>query len=156
MTSMVTPDITVECLHPSMTVNAPAVEAFTRRVIEYLGLSVAELNIIFTDNEYLRTLHHRFLNDDSDTDIMTFPLHEPGEPISADIFISLDMAGDNARFYGVSVEEELRRLIVHGLLHLAGWDDQTEAEQHAMREKENEVLRQVSSGEFFLNGTRGK
>jgi len=156
MTSKATPDITVECLHPAVKVNARAVEAFTRRVIEVLTLHVAEINIIFTDNEYLRTLHHRFLNDESDTDIMTFPLHEPGEPISADIFISLDMAEDNARYYRVSVEEELRRLIVHGLLHLAGWDDQTETEQVAMRDKENQVLRQVVPGEAFLNGTRGK
>ncbi|RMD85812.1 MAG: rRNA maturation RNase YbeY [Calditrichaeota bacterium] len=148
-------DVFVQIMHPGVRINESAIKEYTRAVLRKLHLSINAITIVLVDNEYLRQLHAEYLGDDSYTDIMTFPLHEPGEPISADIVISVDMAEDNAQFYQVPVEEELRRLIIHGLLHLSGMDDATGEDQKRMREKENELLQTLPFGNDFLKESVG-
>ncbi len=149
-------EITVQTIKVPLQVNEKAIQDYVQAVIRRMDLPVDTVTIVLVDNEYLRQLHAQYLGDDSYTDIMTFPLHEPGEPISADMVISVDMAKDNAQFYNVSLEEELRRLIIHGLLHLGGMGDASDEERRRMREKENELLQDVPFGNPFLNKYPGK
>jgi len=100
---------------------------------------VRELDVILVDDEYLRKLHHKYLNDNSYTDVMTFNLTESGE-IEAEIYISYDRAQFHAKQYQVPVEDEIARLICHGLLHLRGYDDGTPAKRQKMHQMENELL----------------
>ena len=97
---------------------------------------LGELNYVFCSDKYLLKINQDYLKHNYYTDIITFDYSESGE-ISGDIFISIDRVGENAKIYGVSFEDELRRVVIHGVLHILGYKDKTEEEQKQMTEKEN-------------------
>ncbi|MEN8201752.1 MAG: rRNA maturation RNase YbeY [Bacteroidota bacterium] len=97
------------------------------------------LSFIFTSNEHLRLMNQEFLNHNYFTDVITFDYTE-GKEISGDVFISIEQVWLNAERYGVSVEEEQRRVMIHGVLHLMGYGDASGDEKKIMRKKENEAL----------------
>jgi probable rRNA maturation factor len=99
------------------------------------------LNIIFCSDEYLLNMNKDFLQHDYYTDIITFELSEKNSPvIQAELYISLDRVTDNARHLGVSIKQELHRVIFHGLLHLLGFKDKTAKDQQVMRSMEEQFL----------------
>ncbi len=97
------------------------------------------LSIIFCSDNYILDINQRYLQHDYFTDIITFDYCE-GNALSGDLFISVDSVRENSIFYNVDFETELNRVIVHGLLHLIGYDDHTEDDIKVMREKENYYL----------------
>ncbi|MBO4634137.1 MAG: rRNA maturation RNase YbeY [Bacteroidales bacterium] len=100
---------------------------------------VGDISIIFCSDNYLLDINKQYLQHDYYTDIITFDYCE-GSTLSGDLFISIDSVRENASFYGVSFEEELNRVMVHGVLHLIGYDDHTEDDIAMMRAKENQYL----------------
>ena len=97
------------------------------------------LSFIFTSNEHLRLMNQEFLNHNYFTDVITFDYSE-GNRISGDVFISIEQVRINAEAYDVSVEDEQRRVMIHGVIHLMGYGDASNEEKEIMREKENEAL----------------
>ena len=97
---------------------------------------MGDLSIIFCSDPYILDINLRYLQHDYFTDIITFDYCE-GDTVSGDLFISIDSVRENALFYGASFEDELDRVMVHGVLHLLGYDDHTPEEQAVMRAKEN-------------------
>ena len=91
------------------------------------------LNFVFCNDEYLVQINRDYLGHDYYTDIISFPLKE--DPIEGDIFISIDRIRENAQEYNVTFEEELKRVMIHGLLHFFGYDDHEDAAIKTMREK---------------------
>lgn len=106
------------------------------------GYGVGELYYYFCSDEALLDINQRRLGHDFYTDIVTFPLTDSGDVISSEFCISLDRIADNCLNFGRSFESELLRVIIHGVLHLIGYDDHTDEERSRMREKEEECLRQ--------------
>ena len=100
---------------------------------------LGNINIIFCSDNYILDVNMRYLQHDYFTDIITFDYCE-GNVLSGDLFISIDSVRENAVLYGAEFEDELNRVMVHGLLHLIGYDDHTDEEQKAMREKEDYYL----------------
>lgn len=100
---------------------------------------LGDINIIFCSDNYILDINLRYLQHDYFTDIITFDYCE-GDRLSGDLFISVDSVRENSIFYKTEFEEELHRVIVHGLLHLIGYDDHTEEDQKIMRSKENYYL----------------
>ena len=100
---------------------------------------IKSLDYIFCNDEYLLNINIKFLSHDYYTDIITFPYNED-DLLKGDMFISLDRVRDNATQHNISYEEELRRVMVHGLLHLIGYTDGSEAEKKEMTAKENYYL----------------
>lgn len=98
------------------------------------------INYVFCTDDYLLGINKDYLSHNYYTDIITFRLSNAKEPIMADVFISTERVKDNARQFGVPYQEELRRVILHGALHLCGYNDKTKAQARIMREKENEYL----------------
>lgn len=113
--------------------------AWLRLVAESEIRRVGDINIIFCSDSYLLDINQKFLGHDYFTDIITFDYCE-GDKLSGDLFISIDTVRANAEEYGEGFERELNRVMVHGVLHLIGYDDHTKAEQKTMREKENYYL----------------
>lgn len=101
---------------------------------------LSEINYIFCSDEYLHQINVDYLQHDYYTDIITFDNSEDDGIIESDIFISVERVQDNAQDQGIAFEQELRRVIIHGVLHLVGYNDKSEAEQTLMREKENAYL----------------
>lgn len=97
------------------------------------------INIIFCSDPYILDINLKYLSHDYFTDIITFDYCEGGK-LSGDLFISIDSVRENAEFYGVAFRDELDRVMVHGLLHLIGYDDHSEEDITVMRSKENYYL----------------
>lgn len=108
-------------------------------VIENEGKKLGEINYVFCSDEYLLKMNIEHLNHDTYTDIITFNYCEQ-DVISSDIFISIDRVKENASTFSVSFVDELDRVIIHGVLHLLGYNDKTEEEQEQMTLKEDFYL----------------
>jgi rRNA maturation RNase YbeY len=98
-----------------------------------------EINYIFCDDLYLHKINLEYLNHDDLTDIISFD-YTMGNEIAGDIFISVERVRENAIDFKVSFEEELKRVMVHGVLHYCGYKDKGEADEWLMRSKENDKL----------------
>ena len=101
--------------------------------------SLGDINIIFCSDNYILDVNMKYLQHDYFTDIITFDYCEK-KVLSGDLFISVDSVRENSVYYGTEFEDELNRVIVHGLLHLIGYDDHSEEDVKVMREKENYYL----------------
>jgi len=105
------------------------------------GKAVSAVNFIFCSDEYLYQMNMDFLQHDTYTDVITFPYSSPEDSyIEGDIFISVERTADNAKKFGVSPELELHRVMIHGVLHLIGYDDKTASKKKIMTAKEDEYL----------------
>lgn len=102
------------------------------------------INIIFCSDNYILDVNMKYLQHDYFTDIITFDYCEK-DVLSGDLFISIDSVRENAQFYGTEFADELNRVMVHGLLHLIGYDDHSEADIAEMRQKENYYLEMRAS-----------
>lgn len=100
---------------------------------------LGDINIIFCSDNYILDVNKQYLDHDYFTDIITFDYCE-GDRLSGDLFISVDSVRENAIEYGTEFNDEMNRVIVHGLLHLIGYDDHTEKDIAIMRSKENYYL----------------
>lgn len=98
-----------------------------------------EINYIFCDDEYLHKINVEYLNHDTLTDIISFD-YTVGNEISGDIFVSVERVEDNAKDFNVSFEEELKRVLAHGILHYCGYKDKTDEDAELMRSKEDEKI----------------
>ena len=104
---------------------------------------IGDINIMFCSDNYILDVNMKYLQHDYFTDIITFDYCE-GKVLSGDLFISVDSVRENSIEFGTDFEEELHRVIVHGVLHLIGYDDHTEADKKLMRQKENYYLQMRS------------
>lgn len=101
--------------------------------------AIGQLTYVLMSDEALLEYNSRYLQHDTYTDVITFP-HEDDPNISGDILISYDRVRENAKTYGVTAQQELHRVMVHGLLHLLGHSDENPAKRKAMREEEDKYL----------------
>ena len=104
--------------------------------VENYNLEIGEISYTFINDEELLDINKQSLNHDFYTDIITFD-QRIGDLISADIFISVDRVKENAESFSVSFENEMKRVIIHGLLHIVGFNDHTEDEKQDMRKQED-------------------
>ena len=110
-----------------------------RLVAESEIRKICDISIIFCSDNYILDVNQKYLQHDYFTDIITFDYCE-GDKISGDLFISVDSVRENAIEYGTDFKEELNRVIVHGILHLIGYDDHNDDDIRQMRSKENYYL----------------
>ena len=110
-------------------------------VVSGYGKSIGELYYYFCSDEKLLEINRERLGHDFYTDIVTFPLTDCETVLSSEFCISVDRIKENAVTFGRSFESELHRVIIHGVLHLIGFDDHTEEDEKLMREKEEEALK---------------
>ncbi len=113
--------------------------AWLKLVAESEVRKLGNINIIFCSDNYILDVNMKYLQHDYFTDIITFDYCE-GNVLSGDLFISVDSVRENSVFFKTEFADELNRVIVHGILHLIGYDDHTPDEQKTMREKENYYL----------------
>lgn len=118
------------------------VKKWLKQVAAENGYTVGDINYIFCSDAYLLEMNKQYLGHDYYTDIITFDNRENPESkkVDGDIFISIDTVRANGEEYGEGFDRELHRVMAHGLLHLTGYDDGTEAEQKQMRQAENAAL----------------
>ncbi len=133
-------------------VRTTALRQAARRLLEIEGLARAEISVLLTDDATIHDLNRRYRGYDKPTDVLSFAQQEmlddappmpalPGQPAAlGDIVISVDTAARQAETHGIALETELALLTVHGLLHLLGYEDETENGAERMRVREREIL----------------
>lgn len=108
--------------------------------IEHHHSKLEVINYIFTSDNYLSTINKDYLDHDTFTDIITFNQSNDPAFVEADIYMSVERIKDNAKNLNLPFTTELHRVMIHGILHLLGYDDKVEAEKNLMRKKENHYL----------------
>lgn len=119
--------------------NEQNLKKWISNVVLRRGKAVGNISYLFCDDNYLLGVNRQYLNHDTYTDIITFD-YVVGNLVSGDIMISVDRVGENAEKFGVPFEQELHRVVIHGVLHLLGQGDKTDSEATEMRRLENEAL----------------
>nr|WP_315189491.1 rRNA maturation RNase YbeY [uncultured Flavobacterium sp.] len=119
--------------------NEQAFEDWLSRVIVSENKNEGEINYIFCDDEYLHKINLEYLNHDTLTDIISFD-YSMGNELNGDIFVSIERVKDNAADFNVLFDDELKRVVVHGILHYCGYKDKSDADEALMRSKEDEKI----------------
>ncbi len=119
--------------------NRTILKKWIETIVNNHNKELGDISYIFCSDEQLLEINKEYLNHDYYTDIITFDYSE-AERISGDMFISIDRIKDNAKALKVPYQEELHRVIIHGVLHLLGFKDKTESESQKMRQLEDESL----------------
>jgi probable rRNA maturation factor len=116
-----------------------------RVVLEGEGVADAEISLAFVDNPTIHTLNKRYLDHDEPTDVLSFPLSEPAsKKLACELVIGAEVAQAQARERGHDVQVELALYVIHGLLHLCGFDDKSESAAAAMRRRERHYLQALN------------
>lgn len=116
-----------------------AISEWLSNVILSESKKEGEINYIFCDDEYLHKINVEYLDHDTLTDIISFD-YSVGNELNGDIFVSVERVADNAKDFNVSFDEELKRVLVHGILHYAGYKDKSDEDELKMRQKEEEKM----------------
>jgi probable rRNA maturation factor len=121
-----------------------AMRSVTRTVLAGEDVADAEISLAFVDNVTIQQLNQRYLNHDEPTDVLSFPLGEPGaRKLAGELVIGAEVAREQATSRSHDVGAELALYVIHGLLHLCGYDDATDAGAAAMRRRERHYLREL-------------
>lgn len=120
--------------------NPDKVSEWIATVIQQHGQELANLTYIFCSDDYLHEINVEYLDHDTLTDIITFNNADEEGTVEGDVFISIDRIRDNAQDHGTAFEDELHRVIIHGVLHLLGFKDKTREEEELMRKQEDSSL----------------
>ena len=118
----------------------PVYASWIETIILSENKTLGEISYIFCNDEYLHNINMQYLNHDTLTDIISFDYTE-GDVISGDIFVSIERVKDNAIDFKVTFEEELKRVLAHGVLHYCGYKDKSDTDAALMRTKENEKIK---------------
>jgi probable rRNA maturation factor len=120
--------------------NEEQISIWISKVISSENKKEGDINYIFCNDQYLLNLNEQYLNHDTLTDVISFD-YSIGNEIHGDIFISTERVNENAIDFNVTFEEELKRVLVHGVLHYCGYKDKSDSDEEIMRKKEDEKIK---------------
>ncbi len=136
-------EIALHNAHPGVSLDEKNVRQLIRQVSGELDINMDSCAVICTDDARIGELHQTYFNDPDTTDVITFDLGE--RATEGEIYICVDQAARQAAAFGVSTPNEIRRLIIHGLLHLAGYDDREENDRVKMKAMEDRLYDQTAA-----------
>lgn len=122
--------------------NEQDIKTWIESIVVSEGFKLGEILYIFCHDDFLHDINVKFLNHDTLTDIITFD-YNLGKQINSEIYISIPRVKENAQTFKTTFENELHRVIIHGILHLCGYKDETDSQQAEMRLKEDLALRKL-------------
>jgi len=140
--------LAIEHDHPSLDLDEKTLDRLIRYTVDAEGASLVHVSLVLTDHETVRRLNQDYLDHDYNTDVLSFSLRtedEAADAVEGEVYVDLDTAAERHEEFDTSFEREAYRYVVHGVLHLLGYDDATESGQEAMRVQEDDVLEAVLS-----------
>jgi len=139
----------IETTLPHVDITKARIARVARRVLRREGRSHATVTIIFVDDAFIRQLNHEYRHLNRATDVLSFTLNDeeaPDQDIWGEVYVSICRAREQAVRYQVALEDEINRLVVHGCLHILGYDHHRSTERRVMREKEALYLEEAGTG----------
>ena len=118
-------EINISCNHLKYPINKENLKLFCKKILNYRGYTLYLVSIIFVSQEKLKKMKKKYFKKDMYTDVIAFNLNEKNEDLEGELYISYNYVKHNAKCYKTNFEEEIRRVIAHGLLHLIGYEDST-------------------------------
>lgn len=140
--------LAIEHAHSSLALNEETLDRLIRHTVDAEGASLVHVSLVLTDHETVRRLNQDYLDHDYNTDVLSFSLRaedDEGDAVEGEVYVDLDTAAERHEEFGTSFEREAYRYVVHGVLHLLGYDDATESGREAMRVQEDHILDEVLS-----------
>ena len=134
------PSVVVTNAHSSRGSDEEALAQLIRRVVDEEGATLDFIGLVLCDHARLRALNRSHLGHDYDTDVLSFPLTEDEGVVDGEIYVDLDTAAERHEEFDSSYDEEVRRYVVHGVLHLLGYDDRTTEAKEAMHRREDRYV----------------
>lgn len=119
--------------------NSTSKKLWIKKVVALENYTLGEINFVFCDDSFLLKLNQDYLNHDTYTDIISFD-YSDGSVVAGEIYISTERVTENAQDRGIQFQEELDRVLIHGILHFCGYPDKTDPEKEVMRDKEDSYL----------------
>jgi probable rRNA maturation factor len=135
--------ILISTNHPHLRFPRKEVIRTVKNVYRYENEHLPVLAVIFTNHRFIRNINRQYLDHDDVTDVIAFALGSDGGE-EAEIYINLDAARNQAKTYGVPYSQEVRRLLIHGILHILGYDDRTQREKKKMSSREDCYVEKLS------------
>lgn len=134
--------LSIEHDHPSHALDEERLERLIRHVVETEGGTLVHVSVVLTDHDTVRELNRAYLEHDYNTDVLSFSLLEDpdSDEVEGEVYVDLDTAAERHEEFDTSFEREAYRYVIHGVLHLLGYDDATEAGRQTMRTREDEYL----------------
>lgn len=138
------PSVLIEHDHPALYVDEATLRTLIHRIADAESRALGTVSIVLTDHDTVLTLNRDYLGHDYVTDVLAFDLSaEDASHVEGEIYVDLDTAAERHEDFGVSFEDEARRYVVHGMLHLMGYDDSDDSQQAEMRRLEDRFLATV-------------
>lgn len=133
-------NLVLENLHPVYRIDKGAVRRLVQQVLAAEHVEARYVGVILADHATVRDLNRTWLQHDYDTDVVSFRLSAPDQPLEGEVYVDLDTAAERHAEFGATFAAEAGRYVVHGLLHLVGYDDATPPEKAAMHALEDRYL----------------
>ena len=138
--------LVIEAEHPEgRTLDTETLRALLIQTVEAEGAKIHDLTVVLAGRDLVLRLNRQYLDHDYPTDVLAFPFNEEGNTVEGEIYVDLDTAAERCAEFDATPEDEVRRYVLHGLLHLLGYRDKTEAEQQEMRTLEDHYLAKAPS-----------
>ena len=142
--------LSIEQDHPSRTLDESVLEEVIRHVLAAEDATLVYLSVVLTDHATVRRLNRSYLDHDYNTDVLSFSLRNETSAsdslmVEGEVYVDLDTARERCEEFDATFEREACRYVIHGLLHLLGYDDATESAQETMRRREDEYLQAALS-----------
>lgn len=147
--------LSIEQVHPSRRLDDAMLRRVIRHVLDAEGATLLHLSVVLADHDTVRRLNRSYLDHDYNTDVLSFSLRDGPDPVrteaedpavEGEVYVDLDTAAERHADFDTSFDREACRYVIHGVLHLVGYDDATDAAQETMREKEDRYLDAVDAG----------
>ena len=136
---MIKIDIVNDC-DKSLVPKNNSIIGLSRKVLSLENFHFAQISIILSNREFVSNLKKQYFNVDVFTDVIAFNLEDEGDAIDGEIYISIEDILENSKIYNITFNDEFKRVLIHGLLHLLGYDDTTEKQKNIMRKLENKYM----------------
>lgn len=144
MASVYPEALSIEYDHPSLSLDEGILERLIHHVIDAEEAVLVHVSLVLSDHETVRQLNETYLEHDYNTDVLSFSLQEESSSeVEGEVYVDLDTAAERHEEFNTSYEREAYRYVIHGVLHLLGYDDATEAGQNTMRAREDQYLDEV-------------
>ncbi|WP_022835276.1 rRNA maturation RNase YbeY [Salisaeta longa] len=140
------PPVTLTLAHDERTAAIDALRALVRHVLAEEGATAQHVSIVLADHATVHELNVAYLDHDYTTDVLSFALHDdPAQGVEGEVYVDLDTAAERYAEFGTTYAEEVARYVVHGVLHLLGYDDASDDERAAMRALEDRYLQALAT-----------
>ena len=123
--------------HSENFINTQNLKVYCKEVLNYKGYKSYSISLIFTNEEELKKMKNQYFQQDLYTDVIAFNLNDKGEDLEGELYLSIKIIEHNAKLYNASLENELKRVVAHGLLHLIGYKDDNDSSKKEMTKNEN-------------------